>query len=48
MLVGKTHVTFCFTINSTGADNSVPDTMKRYVAAVAGVLEASAKDVGWG
>ena len=48
MLVGKTHVTFCFTINWTGADNSVPDTMKRYVAAVAGVLEASAKDVGWG
>ena len=48
MLVGKTHVTFCFTINWTGPDNSVPDTMKRYVAAVASVLEASAKDVGWG
>ena len=46
MVVGATHVTFCFTINWTGPDNGVPDMMKRYVAAVAGVLEASAKDVG--
>jgi beta-lactamase class A len=46
MVVGATHVTFCFTINWTGPDSGVPDMMKRYVAAVASVLEASAKDVG--
>ena len=46
MVVGARHVTFCFTINWTGPDSGVPDMMKRYVAAVASVLEASAKDVG--
>ena len=46
MVVGATHVTFCFTINWSGPDSGVPDMMRTYVAAVAGVLEASAKDVG--
>jgi beta-lactamase class A len=45
MVVGATHVTFCFTINWTGADSGVPEMMKKYVTAVASVLEASAKDV---
>jgi beta-lactamase class A len=46
MIVGKTAVNFCFTINWTGPDKDVPDMMKTYVDRVARVLEASAKDVG--
>ena len=46
MLVGKTPVNFCFTINWTGPDNGVPDMMKKYVDHVARVLEASAGAVG--
>jgi beta-lactamase class A len=46
MVVGATHVTFCFTINWTGPDNSVPDMMRTYVGHVARVLEASAGAAG--
>ena len=46
MIVGKTAVNFCFTINWTGPDKDVPDMMKTYVDRVARVLEASAAAVG--
>jgi beta-lactamase class A len=46
MIVGKTHVTFCFTINWTGPDNGVPNMFQQYASAVANVLEESARAVG--
>ena len=46
MIVGKTHVTFCFTINWTGPDNGVADMFQQYASAVANVLEESARAVG--
>jgi beta-lactamase class A len=46
MIVGKTAVNFCFTINWTGPDGGVSDMMKKYVDHVARVLEASAGAVG--
>jgi beta-lactamase class A len=46
MVVGATHVTFCFTINWTGPDSGVSDMMRTYVGHVARVLEASAGAAG--
>ena len=46
MIVGKTQVTFCFTINWTGPDDGVATLFKQYVSAVANVLEESARAVG--
>ena len=46
MLVGKTPVNFCFTINWTGPDSGVPGGVKMYIDRVARVLEASAGAVG--
>jgi beta-lactamase class A len=46
MLVGKTAVNFCFTINWSGPDRGVPDMMRTYVDRVASVLAASAGAVG--
>jgi beta-lactamase class A len=46
MIVGKTPVTFCFTINWTGPDEGVASMFKEYVSAVAYALEEAVKAVG--
>ena len=46
MIVGKAQVTFCFTINWSGSDDGVAAIFKEYVAAVANVLQESARAVG--
>ncbi len=45
MVHARTPVTFCFTINWTGPEESLDPTFKSYVAAVADVLAASAKAI---
>lgn len=46
MIVAKTPVTFCFTINWTGPDDGVPATFRSYVTAIADVLKEAAQAVG--
>jgi beta-lactamase class A len=40
MILGQTPVTFCFTINWTGPDSSVPQISGEFLAAAAGMLAA--------
>ena len=46
MLLGRQPVTFCFTLNWSGAESGVPGMMQQYAAAVSGILGAAAAAFG--
>jgi hypothetical protein len=46
MILGRTPVTFCFTLNWTGPDDGVPTVLTGFKGSVAGMLAAVATCFG--